>query len=970
MADTLGGDLQAALAGAFTIERELGGGGMSRVFLATDQALGRRVVIKVVAPELARGVSADRFRREIQVAAGLQHPHIVPVFSAGEALVSAGSLLYYTMPYVTGESLRARLAREAELPVADAIEIVRGIARALGYAHRQGIVHRDIKPENVLIEDGQAVVTDFGIAKAVSAASEGGTLTSIGIALGTPAYMAPEQSLADPGADHRVDLYALGVVAYEMLAGQAPFVGRSPQALAAAHATEEPVPLERRRQVPPALAALVRRLLAKRAADRPQRAEEVLAALDAAMTPGQGTVPIPMSRPSHRGRWAVAGGVMALAIVATLASRHNRSAPVATDARAVAIAPFRVTGADSSLAYLREGMVDLLAAKLGGTTDLRPVDPRTVLAAWRRAGNGNADLPADAAARAAVSVGAGRLLQGDIVGTRGHVTLNASILDASNGHSLAQAAVEGSPDSVPQLVDLLAIKLLALGAREGQARLVSLTSTSLPSLRSYLDGETALRQGAYRAAAQKFQEALAQDSTFALAGLGYARALEWFGGFSDQQLAVAWRYRDRLAPRDRALLEVYIGKRYPAPTGRRDYIKSAERLVELAPDSPAAWYRLGDELFHFGPLVGLPDALPHAKQAFDRALALDSSFAPALEHLTELAAGLGDTAGIRRGFQLLERNDSASPDVAARRWHTAALLGDTAGIDAALANDSVLTVGPIWLFLYAMAEPLVMRGTSETFSRAYTRAATESEREQFALFWHQFEVVRGHPLRGPAIDFSDPDWLSAAVLDAVFAGGDSVQAHRAGVLLQSRLRRPVSLDESELWARFAAGEYAMASGNRQLAARVAADLRTAPSPPDSAWRVEPARACALFLQVQLSRDPSALAALDSLLLNPTRQGWAAFGNLIAAREHERRGDIPGALAAVRRRVYGLGHFPPYVTYLREEGRLAALTGDRAGAARAYRHYLVLRSDPDSALRPQQDSVRAELAALLRETTDR
>ena len=197
---------------------------------------------------------------------------------------------------------------------------------------------------------------------------------------------------------------------------------------------------------------------------------------------------------------------------------------------------------------------------------------------------------------------------------------------------------------------------------------------------------------------------------------------------------MAWRYRDRLAPRDRALLEVYIGKRYPAPTGRRDYIKSAERLVELAPDSPAAWYRLGDELFHFGPLAGLPDALPRAKQAFDRAIALDSSFAPALEHLTELAAGLGDTAGIRRGFRLLERNDSAAPDVAARRWHTAALLGDTAGIDAALANDSVLTVGPIWLFLYAMAEPLAMRGVSETFSRAYTRAASESEREELASF--------------------------------------------------------------------------------------------------------------------------------------------------------------------------------------------------------------------------------------------
>jgi hypothetical protein len=207
------------------------------------------------------------------------------------------------------------------------------------------------------------------------------------------------------------------------------------------------------------------------------------------------------------------------------------------------------------------------------------------------------------------------------------------------------------------------------------------------------------------------------------------------------------------------------------------------------------------------------------------------------------------------------------------------------------------------------------------------------------------------------------------VLDAVFAGGDSTQARRAGALLQSRLRLPISLDESELWARFAAGEYSFGRGNHELARRVATDLRTIPAPADSAWRVELARELALLLQVRLG-DRSALAALDSLLLNPPSVEWASFGNLIAAREHERQGDLPDALAAVRRRVYGLGHYSHYVTYLREEGRLAALTGDRAGAARAYRHYLVLRSDPDSALRPQQDSVRAELAALLRETTDR
>jgi serine/threonine-protein kinase len=278
--------LEQALHGAYTIERELGGGGMSRVFLATEKALRRRVVIKVLSPELARGVRADRFRLEIEVAASLQHPHIVPLLAAGEA----GGHLYYTMPFIAGESLRARLAREGELPVPTAVRILADIARALAYAHRQGIVHRDIKPENVLLAEGEAQVADFGIAKALAASSEGGGLTSAGLALGTPASMAPEQAMADPATDHRADLYALGVLGYEMLAGQTPFTGRTPQQLVAAHATETPVPLEQRRaSVPPALARLVMRLLHKRPADRPQNADEVLAALESISTPADGT---------------------------------------------------------------------------------------------------------------------------------------------------------------------------------------------------------------------------------------------------------------------------------------------------------------------------------------------------------------------------------------------------------------------------------------------------------------------------------------------------------------------------------------------------------------------------------------------------------------------------------------------------------------------------------------------------------
>ena len=305
-------ELQSALGDAYTIDRELPRGGMSRVFLANETALGRRVVIKVLAPELAATLSAERFKREIMLAARLQHPHIVPLLHAGQA----GNSLYYTMPFVDGESLRERMSgRRMEL--AEVSRVLEEVASALGYAHGQGVVHRDIKPENVLFFHGQAVVLDFGIAKALSASSTAddaaGRITQRGMSLGTPAYMAPEQAAGDPDLDHRADIYALGAVTYEMLCGHPPFSDRSPQRVMAAHAAQKPEPISRRRHdTPTELAAVVMQCLEKRPADRPSSALEIARLV--AVTPMHGTrVVMPGG-----GAWRVPGWIpWAIAAIAT-----------------------------------------------------------------------------------------------------------------------------------------------------------------------------------------------------------------------------------------------------------------------------------------------------------------------------------------------------------------------------------------------------------------------------------------------------------------------------------------------------------------------------------------------------------------------------------------------------------------------------------------------------------------------------
>ncbi|HZI29806.1 MAG TPA: serine/threonine-protein kinase, partial [Gemmatimonadaceae bacterium] len=326
--DPLEDSLREALGPAYEIESELSGGGMSRVFVATERALNRKVVVKVLPPDVAAGVNRERFRREIQLAAQLQHPHIVPLLAAGDT----GGLLYYTMPFIEGESLKHALANGTRFSPREVVGILLDIVDALAYAHARGVIHRDVKPANVLRSGVHAVVADFGVAKALSASLPAVGMTTSGMAIGTPQYMAPEQLAGDPAADHRMDIYAVGLLGYELLTGSPTFAEQSPQATLAAQLTRNPEPLALRRpDVPEALSSLLMRCLAKEPASRPATAQVVRAELDEIVLPS-GDYPPPKRAAGRRHPLGVplmvATGLAVVAVVAVLASRQD-DAPAA-----------------------------------------------------------------------------------------------------------------------------------------------------------------------------------------------------------------------------------------------------------------------------------------------------------------------------------------------------------------------------------------------------------------------------------------------------------------------------------------------------------------------------------------------------------------------------------------------------------------------------------------------------------------
>jgi len=629
--------LAAALGDRYVIRRVLGEGGMATVFLATDVRHDRLVALKVLKPDLGAIVGAERFLREIKTTAQLVHPNILPLYDSGRVVVpplhGAGpgpgrehELLYYVMPYVEGETLADRIARDGPLPPPDVRRIGAEVLDALGYAHGQGIVHRDIKPSNILLSaaTGHALVADFGIAHVVSA-TEFDAITVPGVVLGTPAYMAPEQATSEvitPAAD----IYSTGLVLYECLTGR-----RFPPPLLRHAADWSDVP------------AAYRRTLQRALAPAPGERWSGAAAFRAALRSE------PYAR-RVRGMAAVVGTaavVLAAALVALLRTPAVPPAP-AGEPR-LAVLPFTVRGA-GGLDYLGDGMVDLLSAKLDGAGTWRISDPRAVLSLVRRAGGGG--ISPDVGRRVAQRMDATHFVLGDVIEVGPQIRLDAALYGAEpEAGLLAQASVEGGGDDVLGLIDAMAAELLSRYGGGANARLTQaaqMTTQSLPALKAYLRGVRALRDAQFPTAEGALREAVAADSAFALAWYQLSITADWLqrADLAREAADQAVRFAARLPDRERRLLDALR-------TIRAGDMDASERqlraILGTHPDDIEAWSQLAELLFHFGPPRGRP--LADSRHAWHRLIELDPGWAAAHIHLARIAAAGGD----RRALDTLSR---------------------------------------------------------------------------------------------------------------------------------------------------------------------------------------------------------------------------------------------------------------------------------------------------------------------------
>ena len=662
--------LQKGFADSYRVDAELKGGGMSRLFTATDLALNRKVVIKILPPELTSNMMAARFKREAEVTAHLQHPHILPIITAGEK----DGLLYYIMPFIHGESLRERLHREGKLPIDEAITILCEVAGALAYAHKQGVIHRDIKPENILLEDGQAVLADFGIAAALAGPHyvTGERLTRTGMSMGTVGYMAPEQSLGGSDVDSRADIYSLGVVAYEMLAGSAPFAGGSTQAILAAHLTQQPPHIDRLRDdVPIPVIRAIEKSLEKDPAKRFQTASEFASACSTQRTTGRRSAisRLPVVRDLHR---LPVKNVVAAAIVTVVAVAggwywFHRPVVLPDETVTVVVAPFDVS--TRALQVWHEGMVDLLSRNMDGAGLLRIVSPVLAIRNWQESGRSVREPAVQLAQRTKAQYA----IYGSLVPAVGDsVRLHFELADAVTDSVLADVDTVGV--DVKQLANVLTLRVVnELGKRHriGAVRATSIGSDSAQALKSFLEGEQYYRRTSWDSASVAYDRAISVDTGFALALRRAGQVTAWRTSEGDsvtRAFALRAGARNRnLAPRDSLLIvadslrSALEGGDVNQPDWRlaRRLFATVNEAVARYPNDPEVWYVVGEARYHHGYGSMFDMTEPEVRDAFNHSVALDSAFAPAYLHLVTLGFVLdGAPAGRAAALQYLARNPS------------------------------------------------------------------------------------------------------------------------------------------------------------------------------------------------------------------------------------------------------------------------------------------------------------------------
>jgi tetratricopeptide (TPR) repeat protein/tRNA A-37 threonylcarbamoyl transferase component Bud32 len=646
----------AVIAGRYVIERELGRGGMATVYLAKDRQHDTLVAMKVLHPELAPLFAGERFAREIRITAGLQHPNVVPVLDSG----TSGGLPFYTMPFVDGESLANRLSREHQLPVDEALTIAITIADALAYAHERGLVHRDIKPQNILLSHGHAMLADFGIARAMDASS-GERITESGVALGTAMYMSPEQG-SGTNVDGRSDIYALGCVLYEMLAGSPPFTGPTPQAVLARHAVDPVPPIQTVRQtVGPTLDRVLRRTLEKVPADRFANAAELKGALmEAAAEQATITRTGPVRSRGTRvevKRTTLIAVVAVLAVVAgVFAWRAGaaRSAPM--DPNRIVVFPLDVRSTPGTSATLGEDVATVIGHALDGTGTLKWVD------GWRlAAGRGStesATLSPALMADLARQCGCGAYVTGKLLATgTDSVAVLLEVFQTSTDSSIMTAREAGPAgdawrlgvrainSALPKLIPGVADPDLLAGWVDRKPDVIA----------AFLLGESAFRRARSAEALTQYRRAISLDSTFAPAAVRGAQAATWEHRASEAASLISM-----------ALAQPNLSPRYAAfARGHKAYVEgradsaAAEfrRALELDPDMATAWMQLGETYTHLLPALGAPG--PIADSAFGEAMRLDSSATHMLLHPIESLLRRGMTT---EAAPLIRRFLAARPD--------------------------------------------------------------------------------------------------------------------------------------------------------------------------------------------------------------------------------------------------------------------------------------------------------------------